>query len=70
MRTELFLAHKYGRGHKKQCVGIVLCVSLRIAAFMTSFLYRDCSFASFDQQNYENYGSYSAILYNVDPRQE
>lgn len=69
MRAERFLAHRYITGHRKQAIGIFLCVTLYITALTTSFFYRDCSYATANEQNWKKYGQESGTIYHADQKQ-
>lgn len=66
MRAILFLNKKYIKGHVRQSVGVVLCVSLFLTAFLTTLLYRDSARATTEAQGRDEYGSYTGIVYHAD----
>lgn len=68
MRVNPFLTGRMIRTHFRQYIGFVLCASLFFSALLTVFLYRDCAEATFQKDFQEEYGTNTAILYNVNPQ--
>lgn len=68
MRLTIFFSSRYIKGHPRQCIGSVLCVALFFSAILTTLLYRNCANKTFQQERWEEYGSYSYIIYCADSR--
>ena len=69
MQLTLFLSSRYLKGHPRQSVGSVLCVTLFFSAVLTTLLYRNCAQATFQREQWEAFGSYSSITYCADAGQ-
>lgn len=68
MRLTVFLSNRYIKGHPRQFIGSVLCVALFFSAVLTTLLYRNCAEATFQQERWQEFGSYSYIAYCADSR--
>lgn len=67
MKSYLYLTKKYMKSYPKRCIGIVLCISLFLIAFLTILWYSN----SFKYSLVENYkiekgGAYESIRFYVD----
>lgn len=69
MRLTVFLSRRYLKGHPRQCAGSILCVTLFFSAVLTTLLYRNCAQATFQREQWEEFGSYSSITYCADAGQ-
>lgn len=66
MVAEFFLANKYFKEHRRQCIGAVLACSLFIAAFITTLIFRESFLATIDYNNARMFGNDVGIVYNAD----
>ncbi|MDR2671158.1 MAG: hypothetical protein LBC26_05500, partial [Oscillospiraceae bacterium] len=69
MRAEWFLARKYLLGHRRQWLGLALCVALLIAALIGALIYRESAFAGIDARNLDLFGKYIGVANHVSPEQ-
>jgi len=67
MSTELLLARKYVKAHKRQCVGVTLACSLFIAALITTLIYRESFLVTAADENARKFGRQVGTVYNADP---
>ena len=67
----MFLSHllvkRYFQSHLRQCVSMVLCISLFVTALLTTLWYRDMSSATYEKKVWDQFGKDTGIIFNADP---
>lgn len=66
MNASLKLTGKYVGKHLRQCIGVVLCISLLAGGVLAALLFRTCAAATSEQRARERHGSYAAVVYDAD----
>lgn len=66
MKSYLYLTKKYIRAYPKRCIGIVLCISLFIFAFLTILWYSDSYQYSLTENSRNKNGVYDVICFDAD----
>ncbi|MDR0286458.1 MAG: hypothetical protein LBI03_01940, partial [Clostridiales bacterium] len=69
MKTALFLSNKFIKSHKRQCIGIVLTVSIFLSAFITTLIFRESFRATIEYGYTQIFGKDTGVIYNVDPNE-
>ena len=67
MKSYLYLTKKYMKSYPKRCIGIVLCISLFLIAFLTILWYSNSfKYSLVEIYKIEKGGAYESIRFYVD----
>lgn len=67
MRTALRLTKWYHRAHRRHFAANTACIVLFLCALQLSLMIRDGVLCAMEQSAFETYGSYTEVLYHVNP---
>lgn len=67
MSLSHLLVKRYFHSHRRQCVSIILCISLFVAALLTTLWYRSMSVATYEKKAWDQFGKDYGIVFNADP---
>ena len=67
MSLSRLLIKRYFHSHRRQCVSMILCVSLFVTALLTTLWYRSMSVATYEKKAWNQVGKEFGIVFNAAP---